>query len=413
MGHDMRSPHVRRVRTYTTVGAVVALIGGLGCTQIAGAASSGTVALANSRPSFVAQARDLGAVPATRPVDFEVLLSLPDQSAVEAEVQALSTPGSPSFRKFLTPAQFRSTYSPSSAAVSAVESWVRAGGLTVKAVAPSRLYVEVTGTMGRAEALVGTALHDYAYQGLDLAEPVGSYHIPADLSAVVSGVVNLDDSSLLQKPTTDTGSTSPSATKNGPDGSLPGPPPGVTYGVQPCSSYYGQKMATTKPAAYGQHWPYTVCGYNADQYEKAFGLYQSIQNGTDGSGVTVAITDAYAAPTILSDADTWSTQNSLPRFAAGQFTQVTPKADAYTMETACDPQGWYGEETLDVESVHAMAPGSTIVFVGAKNCGGGLDKAWASTIDNHRGTWAPRACPPAWPTSTTSTSWKRTPPGSP
>jgi subtilase family serine protease len=47
------------------------------------------------------------------------------------------------------------------------------------------------------------------------------------------------------------------------------------------------------------------------------------------------------------------------------------------------PQGWYGEETLDVESVHAMAPGANIVFVGGKNCGGGLDTAWASVIDNH------------------------------
>jgi subtilase family serine protease len=362
---------------------VVALIGGLGFTQIATAAPSGTVALANSRPSFVAKAKDLGAARATRSVDFEILLSLPDQSAVEAEVRALSTPGSPSFRKFLTPAQFRSTYSPSAAAVSAVESWVRGAGLTVKAVAPSRLYVEVTGTMGRAEALVGTALHDYAYQGLDLAEPVGSYHVPASLSGVVAGVVNLDDSSLLQKPTTDTGSASTSGTKTGPNGSLPGPPPGVTYGVQPCSSYYGQEMATTKPGAYGQTWPYTICGYDADQYEKAFGLYQGIQNGTNGSGVTVAITDAYAAPTILSDADTWSTQNSLPRFAAGQFTQVTPPANGYNLEKACGPQGWYGEETLDVESVHAMAPGANIVFVGAKNCAGGLDTAWASTIDNH------------------------------
>ena len=97
----------------------------------------------------------------------------------------------------------------------------------------------------------------------------------------------------------------------------------------------------------------------------------------------MAITDAYAAPTILSDADTWSTQNDLPTFASGQFTQVTPPADRYNYEKQCGPQGWYGEETLDVESVHAMAPGANIVFVGAKNCAGGLDTAWASVIDNH------------------------------
>jgi subtilase family serine protease len=384
MAYDMRSRPVRRVRTYITLGAVGALIGGLGLTQMAGAAPSATTALANSRPSFVSHARDLGAVRASELVDFEVLLKLPDESAVAAEVQALSTPGSASFRKFLTPAEFRSTYSPSAAAVSAVESWVRSAGLTVKSVAPSRLYVEATGTMGRAESLVGTTLHTYAYQGQDLAEPVGDYSIPADLSGTVAGVVNLDDAALLQKPADDTGQASTASTSNAvPDGTLPGPPTGVHYGIQPCSSYYGQQMATDKPKAYGQTWPYTICGYDADQYEKAFGLYNEIQGGNDGQGVTVAITDAYSSPTMLSDADTWSTQNSLPTFGPDQFTPVTPRADGYNDEKECGPQGWYGEETLDVESVHAMAPGANIVYVGAKNCAGGLDTAWASAIDNH------------------------------
>jgi subtilase family serine protease len=381
MGYDKRSRTVRRVRTYGTIGTAIALVGGLGFSQIASAATSATSALANSRPSFVAGARDLGAVRASEPVDFEVLLSLPNESAVEAEVKAVSTPGSSSFRNFLTPAQFRSTYSPSASSVAAVESWIRSARLKVAAVAPSRLYVEVTGTMGQAESLVGTALHTYAYQGLDIAEPVTNYNIPASLSGVVAGVVNLDDASLLQRPTTDTGSA-PAATtsKVSPDGTLPGPPPGVHYGVQPCSAYYGQKISTAQPPAYGQAWPYTICGYSADQYEQAFGLYNGIQNGTDGSGVNVAILDAYASPTMLSDADTWSTQNNLP---APDFTQIPAKADKYNLEKECDPQGWYGEETLDVEAVHAMAPGAHIVFVGAKNCGGGLDTAWASTIDNH------------------------------
>jgi subtilase family serine protease len=135
--------------------------------------------------------------------------------------------------------------------------------------------------------------------------------------------------------------------------------------------------------AYKQSWPYTICGYDADQYEKAFGLYDGIQSGTDGSGVTVAITDAYAAPTILSDADTWSTQNDLPQFAPGQFTQVPPPGDRYNKEEECGAKGWYGEETLDVEAVHAMAPAANIVFAGGKNCAGGLDTAWSSVIDNH------------------------------
>jgi subtilase family serine protease len=34
----------------------------------------------------------------------------------------------------------------------------------------------------------------------------------------------------------------------------------------------------------------------------------------------------------------------------------------------CDPQGWYGEESLDVEAVHAMAPGAHVLYVGGEDC---------------------------------------------
>jgi subtilase family serine protease len=382
----MRNQNLRRGRKYAVLGTVGTLVAGLGFTQMAAAAPSAKAMLANSQPSFVTHSKDLGAVQASRSVDFEILLSLPDQSAVEAEVQALSTPGSASFRKFLTPAQFRNTYSPSTASVAAVESWARGAGLKVVSVAPSRLYVEVKGTMGQAEALVGTTIHTYNYRGRQLAEPTSNYSIPASLNGTVAGVVNLDDAGFLQQPAADTGDSSIGGSSSPavkPANTLPGPPAGAHYGVQPCSSYYGQKIATDKPPAYGQSWPYTICGYNADQYEQAFGLYNSIQGGNDGKGVTVAITDAYAAPTILSDADTWSTQNNLSPFSGQQFSQVTPAPDRYNSEKRCGPRGWYGEETLDVESVHAMAPGANIVFVAGRNCAGGLDTAWASVIDKH------------------------------
>jgi subtilase family serine protease len=361
------------------------MVVGLGFIQVAQAAPRATVALAGSRPSFVAHSTDLGAVSGSQAVDFEVLLALPRQSAVEAEVKALSSPGSASFRKFLTPAQFREAYSPSPAAVSAVEAWVRGAGLSVKSVARSRLYVEVTGTMARAEKLVGTTLHDYAYQGMRLAEPVGNYVIPASLHSTVAGIVNLDDTAMLQRPQIDAGAAvrAVSSANARPEKTLPGPPPGNYYGVQPCSAYYGQKMATTMPKAYGKRWPYTICGYHAVQYEKAFGLYNGIQKGMNGTGVTVAITDAYAAPTILSDADTWSAQNKLAPFGAGQFKQLVPAPDGYSDVNSCGAQGWYGEETLDVESVHAMAPGANILYVGGANCAGGLNTAWANVIDDH------------------------------
>jgi subtilase family serine protease len=348
----------------TSIGATF-LIGGT--SAVSAATNSGTVALSASRPAFLAHATDLGPAAANQAVDFEILLAYPHESAVTAEAKAVSSPGNPLYRHFLTTAQFEARYSPSPAAVASVESWARGAGLSVASVATSRLYVEVKGTMRQAEKLVGTRLDTYRYLGKNVNEPISEYRVPAKLASTVAGIVDLDSSATLAQPAA----------------TLPGPPPGVRYGVQPCSAYYGQKMATTLPKAYGQKWPYTICGYGAKQYESAFGLSSSIARGLDGASVTVAIVDAYASPTILSDANEFSTQNGIAPFTSSQFRQDTPPPDGYNLEAECDPQGWYGEESLDVEAVHSMAPGANVTFVGAKNCGNGLNLAWASVIQDH------------------------------
>ena len=85
-----------------------------------------------------------------------------------------------------------------------------------------------------------------------------------------------------------------------------------------------------------------------------------------GAGQTVAIIDAYASPTIQTDLDQWS---AIRNMASTNITQVVAPGTYHHPEKGQkqDPQGWYGEETLDVESVHGMAPAAHIVYVGAPN----------------------------------------------
>jgi len=359
--HDLRGiTKLRSVLIGVSTGALLFTTLGI---QANAAGTSGT-SIAGSRPAWASKATDLGALPGSKAVDFQVVLGLRNAAAAEQEVAAVSTPGSSSYGHFLTDAHFDATFAPAASTEAAVASWLRSAGLTIVGVAASRMYIEVSGTVAQADRLLGTSLHNYRYQGQTLPAPAGDYVVPAQLSTSIAGFVGLDGS---RGQTADT---------------LPGPPPGARYGVQPCSAYYGQKMATSLPSAYGQKWPYTICGYSAAQYQSAFGLTQSIENGNDGRGVTVAITDAYAAPTILGDANTWSRKHGLPSLN-GHFRQVTPGPDGYNDETACGPQGWYGEETLDVEAVHGMAPGANIVYAGGRNCVAGLDDAFANVIDHH------------------------------
>jgi subtilase family serine protease len=127
--------------------------------------------------------------------------------------------------------------------------------------------------------------------------------------------------------------------------------------------------------------PWSLKGYTPAQIKGAYGI-----SGYDGTGQTVAIIDAFASPTILQDVNQWSANRGLPLFNIGsgapQFVQVVPPGIYNKPENPKqDPQGWYGEETLDVEAVHGMAPAAKIVFVGAPNNYQDLDAAMNHVVD--------------------------------
>jgi subtilase family serine protease len=52
------------------------------------------------------------------------------------------------------------------------------------------------------------------------------------------------------------------------------------------------------------------------------------------------------------------------------FSQILPPdvSDDPDEIESCDPQGWYGKESLDVEAVHAMAPEAHVLYVGGEDC---------------------------------------------
>jgi subtilase family serine protease len=132
----------------------------------------------------------------------------------------------------------------------------------------------------------------------------------------------------------------------------------------PCSAYWGQRIDRADPPIDGAHQPYAICGYTPQQLRGAYDLPAR----DTGKGVTVAITDAYGSATIAADADTYAVRHRDEPFDPGQFTQtVTP--GHWTDEVPCGgPASWAGEETLDVEAVHAMAPAARIHYYGANSC---------------------------------------------
>jgi subtilase family serine protease len=363
------SRFARRIAVGLLAGATA-----VGLSVSAGAASAAPQTrqpLTGSTPKWLPFARDMGTTVSTDPVNFGVLLGIRDEAGAAATLKAVTDPHSASYGHYLTNKQFDARYAPAPSSVAAVRNWLRDQGFKVTKTLPSGMYVSVSGTVGQVEMTFGSKIHNYSYQGKQVYANTNQLSLPAGtptaISGAISGIVGVDQGSELKQ------IADPE----------PGPPPGARFGVQPCSAYYGQKVATDKPKAYGKHQPYAVCGYTPSQLQSAYGESSLIKQGIDGRGYTVAITDAYAAPTILSDAQKYNQVHGQPLFKAGQFSQIIPEADGFDNTDLCGAQGWYGEETLDVEAVHAMAPGANVIYVGAPDCLSGLDLAWANIIDSH------------------------------
>jgi subtilase family serine protease len=256
--------------------------------------------------------------------------------------------------------------------VNAVSDWLRSQGFSVVYVPGNNHYVSAEGTVAQAAAAFGASFGMYRVDGLLLRSPSANVSVPSSIASYVSGVIGLDDSAQLVHTNMAGGANDPSA-----------PPAAAFVSAQPCSTYWGQNTATGFTNPYGAgSLPYAPCGYTPHQVKGAYGLGSSPY---DGSGQTVAIIDAYASPTILQDANQWSTNRGLPTFSGHQFSQVVSPGTYHHPEAGLkqDPQGWYGEETLDVEAVHGMAPGANVVFVGAPNNFQDLDAALNNVVDKH------------------------------
>jgi subtilase family serine protease len=334
-----------------------------------GAASSAT--LHGSAPGWAKKGNFLGAADPAGTVGFRVYLGWNDEAGAEALAKSVSDPSSSSYGRYLTPSDFRKRFAPTQAQVGAVQSWLRSQGFKVDYTPANNHYVAAEGTVAQAEAAFGTQFGMYSVRGLTVRSPSADIAIPSALTDSVTGVVGLDDSAVFVQ-------TDHVVDKNAP------PSPGFRN-APPLSAYWAQLVS---PYAYPPGFTdvaspatasWTVKGYTPAQIKGTYGI-----SGYDGAGQTVAVIDAYASPTILADVNQWSTNRDLPTMGPSQFVQVVPPGVYRRPQNPKqDPQGWYGEETLDIEAVHGMAPAAKIVYVGAPNNYQDLDAAMNHVVDRH------------------------------
>src|SRR3989442_6287703 len=152
----------RRRRALTAAALALPLIAaGLAPTTTAQANDRRPVA--GTKPTWARASADRGKTSDEQRLDARIWLGGKDPKGLDAYAQAVSTPGSPQYRKFLSPADWGARFGPSAEQVSAVKSWLTSSHLRVDAV--NSHYIQVTGQVAQAKKAFGTDFRDYAAQG--------------------------------------------------------------------------------------------------------------------------------------------------------------------------------------------------------------------------------------------------------
>lgn len=335
-------------------------------------------------------------------VEGQVYLSLQDQVAAQKLATAVSTPGDAKYGKYLKPSKWIDKYAPTKSELATVKKYLKDSGMKISAIPKSRQYIVFRGKADDMPEAFSTKLGHYKVDGKVVSAPSKAPKLPSKIADKVTGVQLGNARQKLTKPENvrpgedAKGAKTAAATKK-PKGS------GVTKAgkakkdnrksktaspkaksrqlpINLCSDFYDE-FENELPKAYGKtKFPTHLCGYLPAQLRSAGNLDKSINAGYNGSGQTVGIVDAYASPTITRDTNDYMMAQGEPLMT--KYKQMVPKPSEFNDKADCQqPSGWQGEQTMDVESAHSVAPGANILYSGGFNCGGGLDIALSKILD--------------------------------
>jgi subtilase family serine protease len=352
--------------------AVVAATGvclaGASAVPAAHAASQAATPLPGSVPAFTANTAVTGSVAGSQKLTIQLWLK-PDLSGLQSFAAAASTPGNSQFRHYLSPSAYTARFGPAASQVNAVESWLRGQGFGDISTDSQRTYVRATAPVSAIDAAF--RVQEKLYRATATVN-AGPYQLRANDSAVtlpsslangilaVTGLNNQVPSIPLERP----GAASSQArmTADGIVAAGSSSPTGSS--AADCSSYYGQLQGSGLPSLFGYTTlPVAVCGYDAAQLRSAYGL-----TGIGGTGQTIAFAQVGLPRDMFLTLQDYAKANNMPAPSASLYGEESVDG---TGASCGDTDPFDGEEQLDVEAAHVMAPGARELVVGGDPCDNG------------------------------------------
>ena len=325
---------------------------GLGTSGIADAALQPKVTLPQAAPSLPPGTAHLGSAPSGQVLNLDVVVAGQNPTGLAQAVAAVSTPGSPDYHHYLTPAQFDARYGPAPSAVAQVSSALRSEGLTVGTPDPGSVLLPVSGTASVVAAAFGTPIEQVQPSGSSRAlVNTASPQVPSSLTGLVTGVVGLDGL-FMEHSMRRTHSESSGAGFGPGSAAAPNAPNNASHAL---GSHAGTPQACGAAAAQA---PPGSGVYTSTAMASTFGLDQLFGQGRTGIGQTIGIVEF---------------EKYLPSdFAAFEscYGLTNPIRNVNVDGGPLGPASGAGEAALDTELAAFNAPSASLVVYQAPNLNG-------------------------------------------
>lgn len=263
---------------------------------------------------------DRGAVPDSFQAERLVLVlrrSPAREAALHQFLDAVDTPGSSLYHKWLTPEQFGESYGPDAADIAAVSGWLQHHGFTIGRVSRGRLTIEFSGTAGQIRTAFHTAIRSYVINGNQYYANNTDPQIPAALTPVVAGLTPLNN-----------------------------------FRPTPYTKILGQAVYDRSERKFVPQWTFpttaTVLYLGPADFALQYDLNGVYASGLTGRGVTIGIIGASNV-----DPAAIATYRSFFGLPPVQFNAIVDGKDPGQNNAA-------GESYVDVELAGAVAPAASI-----------------------------------------------------
>ena len=358
---------LRNRRTTWLAVVVVTLTAALTMPAIAAAGQH----ITHNTPPYVSTAKNLGTEDPSKVIEVSLWLNPHNRAHMDQLARDLYDRNSPSYRHFLTPAQFASRFAPSAEEAKTVRSFLEVHGLKIVKMDPINFFVRARGTVGEVQDAFHVTLNKYEVHGKTVRANDRDPYIEGAAAPIVRSVSGLDSGeyehplmsrSVLtgQKPASKPAVVTSNASPVAPDYSIVCFPGTETDAFSGTIFYPGSgtASATYKGNVLNlQSLTSDGCAYTPPPVYAAYNLNSVYAAGLNGNGQTIGIIDWCGSLTIQNDANAFSAAFGLPALTSSNF-QITYIPAPSLCESADQV-----EINIDVEWAHAIAPGANINLI--------------------------------------------------